>query len=751
MEFIFISYSRKYEQDVSAFAELLRSQGVSVWQDVSGKSMGIPYSQKWMDIIREAIHTASAALVITSEEWDESNVCKDEMKMILNAGLFHLKIDHSRISTDEGRLETLEEVRQFILGLNENAVIMRAWAVTGGYMLSKDRSPLLAFPSIAEKAGFFEKLKLLNESREYFEENNIAENDPKLRKNIFRFIGAVKRRYISDRVMRILSVAAVLAFVIVSVSGLTALISSKQRSDDLARQSANVDIAMNTAQYDEISAMSLLTFDPIAGNTAKFSLAAELDAGLYPDSFIPAGSEADKLAAQYPQQECARFELTMRSGSSTFTVKDKQTGTERSFTPGGKITDHSFDESGTVLALAAGERAYVLFPGSGTRLAELLYNRENIKSIRTDGTKVWAFTDSGSAVVYDITRLQRAVLPRSLTQGSIVSAGGKDTAVYADGGELIINTGNTEKTVDCGDIVPDGRFTALSPDGRYAAVTDSSGIAPRAAVVSVSDAKVIKVIEFPKDICSVCFEGSDKLIAVSYENAMIFRADIATGAVESSEPGEEYGFAVACYEGGYAAVDIYGGVIRYDKSLRRTGGYLSVNSFNVTARQLAVSDKYSCLFASNKGGGMSGGSARCDLSTGAVNLFAPAVNSSFSNSSVCVSADGEYVAYGCPDGAVRVWSVKNMDLLYVNYDITEQAAALAFTDNSELAVLGGSGTLYRLPLNEAVKGCSPDDRNAQSLMLDREGQRIYQKMYELGMTYISPDKYDNGTRLGSSK
>ena len=44
MNHIFISYSRKDSEYVNAVTALLREAGLSVWQDISGKGSGIPFS-----------------------------------------------------------------------------------------------------------------------------------------------------------------------------------------------------------------------------------------------------------------------------------------------------------------------------------------------------------------------------------------------------------------------------------------------------------------------------------------------------------------------------------------------------------------------------------------------------------------------------------------------------------------------------------------------------------------------------------
>ena len=82
MEHLFISYSRRDEAYVSAVAEALRARGIEVWQDISGKATGIPYSTKWFEVIQEALFASAGAVVFTSDEWRKSGPCRKEIELI---------------------------------------------------------------------------------------------------------------------------------------------------------------------------------------------------------------------------------------------------------------------------------------------------------------------------------------------------------------------------------------------------------------------------------------------------------------------------------------------------------------------------------------------------------------------------------------------------------------------------------------------------------------------------------------------
>ena len=81
MNHIFISYSRKDSEYVNAVTALLREAGLSVWQDISGKASGIPYSTTWFEVIQEALFSSAGAVIFTSEQWEKSDPCKKEFEL----------------------------------------------------------------------------------------------------------------------------------------------------------------------------------------------------------------------------------------------------------------------------------------------------------------------------------------------------------------------------------------------------------------------------------------------------------------------------------------------------------------------------------------------------------------------------------------------------------------------------------------------------------------------------------------------
>ena len=62
MNHIFISYQRSSEAWTTELAGRLREKGIAVWQDLSGKETGIPYSVKWWEIIEQALYRADGAV-----------------------------------------------------------------------------------------------------------------------------------------------------------------------------------------------------------------------------------------------------------------------------------------------------------------------------------------------------------------------------------------------------------------------------------------------------------------------------------------------------------------------------------------------------------------------------------------------------------------------------------------------------------------------------------------------------------------
>ena len=112
MEHLFISYSRRDEKYVSAVAEGLRSRGIEVWQDISGKASGIPYSTKWFEVIQEALFSSAGAVIFTSDQWEKSDPCKKEFELIRALDIPYKMVgvpDEERAPAEEAGCSAAEE------------------------------------------------------------------------------------------------------------------------------------------------------------------------------------------------------------------------------------------------------------------------------------------------------------------------------------------------------------------------------------------------------------------------------------------------------------------------------------------------------------------------------------------------------------------------------------------------------------------------------------------------------------------
>ena len=123
MNHLFVSYSRKDEALVSAVVQNLRAQGFDVWQDISGKTSGIPYSTKWFAAIEEALYTSAGAVMFCSEAWRESAPCGKEQKLIVELG--RRLYERGFVASNDGNISCK---------VSENEIWCTPTGVSKGYM-----------------------------------------------------------------------------------------------------------------------------------------------------------------------------------------------------------------------------------------------------------------------------------------------------------------------------------------------------------------------------------------------------------------------------------------------------------------------------------------------------------------------------------------------------------------------------------------------------------------------------------------
>jgi hypothetical protein len=157
---------------------------------------------------------------------------------------------------------------------------------------------------------------------------------------------------------------------------------------------------------------------------------------------------------------------------------------------------------------------------------------------------------------------------------------------------------------------------------------------------------------------------------------------------------------------------------------------------------LSAGDTYLCM--ATRGGTVSTSNARMYLETGSRMSFYPLHKSSvISNTAAAFSGDGTFVAFGGSNGRIYIEESHMMNQIWDGQMIPEQIDALSFTEDQKgLIVLGKSGTVYRLELGDLLDYSADKDSTAQWEYMHKQGRAIYERMYDLGLTYITPDAYD---------
>ena len=146
MEHLVSSYSRRDEKYGSAVAECLRSRGIEVWQDISGKASGIPYSTKWFEVIQEALFSSAGAVIFTSDQWEKSDPCKKEFELIRALDIPYKMVgvpDEERAPAEEAGCSAAEErlsaeeagspAAEECLSAEEAAELIAAWSAQEVY------------------------------------------------------------------------------------------------------------------------------------------------------------------------------------------------------------------------------------------------------------------------------------------------------------------------------------------------------------------------------------------------------------------------------------------------------------------------------------------------------------------------------------------------------------------------------------------------------------------------------------------
>ena len=179
-------------------------------------------------------------------------------------------------------------------------------------------------------------------------------------------------------------------------------------------------------------------------------------------------------------------------------------------------------------------------------------------------------------------------------------------------------------------------------------------------------------------------------------------------------------------------------VAQFGSDLRRQTDWTEITLQCLPAKQLAVSDLYGTVFAACRGGNTIAGCRRINLETGEIHRLALEAEEGMPSSNcVAVSMDGEFVAYGFPNGRVTVWSADTLNKLLVQQPAAEPIIALRF-EKDGLNALGKSGTVYRIEFGGLVRKVEAETVTEYWNAYAQKAAAIHRRMYELGLTYITP-------------
>ncbi len=725
MNHIFVSYSRKNEKTVDSFTDRMRNAGIQVWQDKSGAGTGIPFSTKWFSMIVEAIYLADGAVVFRSPQWEQSRICGKEYDLIRRCALPCLELDPAEVDADPEA--ALGEVRRFIAFKVRNMPNSRRGTLYScAYELKSRVNP---YQLIENPRGLSDTLEYLfvdlGGMKKQMEEQNYAEKDPEIYPFMQRWLkfarGAMIRRIAGVS----LGAIAVLAAVIMGAGALMAVGQGSAENEKTYTGQA-VAGQMGLLRESDPSAAASLALgmgDDSLTFTSYYSLSMNavqlLDENLpvkvisgeeAPDAAGAAGtsSGADAASTESPENGAEdrpeaelspgeRFETDLSADAGSAVITDSRDGIKRTVNLPLVPESYAARDDGGSLAFSAGSRILVCDPSSGS-LIRLSENYEQVRELRYDEeegrSRILAVTERGTVLLWDDPVPVKNAERRNIRYGVFLDTE-EPQAIYLDGEALVIQgaAGGREFFPMDGRTMQDTGF-AVSPDGKTAAVIlggEKFGI----ALVSLESGALMREISTEYMPTALAFSADGQSVCASAYGCGMMRAAVRDGGVEYGPEGMYFG-NIARYGDQWLLTDYSGICVLFDGELNLVRDCGPVNYVQMPCFALAANAERGQLFTVNRGGGNTDGCARFLPEKGQINAFVvPRGEKTDANTAVALSADGEYVVFGYPDGKVRIYETEHMYLSWEKQCSGESVSALHFSgDGQKLYVLGASGSVY---------------------------------------------------------
>ena len=708
MNHIFISYSRKDVKIVDAFTEKLRSEGFDIWQDKSGAGTGIPFSTKWFSVIEEALYLASGAVIFNSVYWKDSGPCKKEKLLIDACALPILCLDPAYVMSDPER--AMEKFRKFFAReVASDTNKKRTTIYSSAYELKAGVSPYQLLPHTGGVlTSVFYVFHTLSGLKKQMADCHYDRLNPELYPYMKKYL-----RFSQNAAIRR---AGVLLFGALAAIAALILIQAVPRAIEEGVQE-------NAATYMGLSAAGQMTdlaaIDPAAATkiaeqldehavtlTSYFSLSAGAS-GLMnarmPERVLTSGSkESSEAITVRSSVVSSLYDVKMGDTVGGLIFTERQSGVRWTVNLPAPPDNAAWNRDGTLLICSAGHNVFVYDPYSRRMPIRLDENFEQVTGVgfaELDGISyAAAMTEQGTVLLWADPGIPRPIQHRNISCGVFID---DDTALFTDGNEVVLAGNGREVSYAF-----DPEYTILAPG--YSVSDDKSLIAfiahkediSRIVVMSLADGSIVRETVPDYAPTALVWSRDGQYVYGAGYGCGILRLDLAAGTVEyGDEP--MYYHNIARSGDNFVLTDYYGCAGLFDSALHPIKDCGRVNYVALPVFQMAVNPVTNYLFMTNRGGASLGGCTRFNLKTNEIHTFyMPGLAGVDANTAVALSADGAYVAFGYPNGTVRVYEQDQMYLVFERQCIGESVSALRFSeDGRTICVLGESCNICKTEMN----------------------------------------------------
>ena len=746
MSYVFISYSRKNSSIVSEVGSILKSSEMELWLDILGKAHGIPYSTKWFSIVEDALFRACGAVIFTSDDWDASVPCQEEYQLICQNYIPFIKIDLRNGQNVNQITHQIVEWHQETVDTEKNRI--RTDLFTRVKDFQKNKSAYRTYPSSNQLLQF-----------KIYAIENITDENSEVMKEISKYIKVAFKYKRMKTILRLIgSLIAIALFLMIQVN-LSAFRALEEAEKKYLNISAGAVPILEEMRVNPYSTMHKLISETSIGNQAEFINSINLNVlnNLnYPVDYLEKNDpKIDKYIetdAKSHKTNSSEFAVHLSKTSGQVMLFNKHLKLSTQFVVSGIVVDYCWNLNGSTLALAAANKAYIYDTSSSNNQPIILDgNFENIKKVGWEGNRVFVISTYENVIVWD-NPIQKPTKHRRLFYGKLFANTSEELcAVYISDGKLIYDRPQVEEIISLGVIGEIDDYIAISNNKTQIAVsyTPKTQTEERILIIDLVTQRIVSDYSIKCIPGEFIFSNDDKsLIIATFDCKGIAQLDLTRGQIAFSKSSDYQYYSIAATDDTYIISTTVGGLAIYDKNLNMLGDkefniFISGTNGN-TPKNLCISQKFGFAFYTNNSGNKLLYNRRVTLKDHSLNIIltVPA-NKTEATSSVSVSDDGDFVAYGYPNGQIWVFDVKNLTALWSSTKIQEGIINLRFSSNNDqIFALGKSSTIYTLDTEGMIKTARTDEEVTNHwLRLVNKATKINESAYNLGISNIAPENF----------